>query len=108
MMTKHLPRQSLDKCMRHLNQFHVTGRAKAGLDVQGTKGSEKTPGAAPSGPPKGDLSGPTESLRAAHANSEEPLLHRVRFSDPVVIQVPNWKRDNSGNLPCTPATGAGK
>ena len=43
MMTKHLPRQSLDKCMRHLNQFHVTGTAKVGLDVQGTKCAEKRP-----------------------------------------------------------------
>ena len=33
MRTKHRSRQSLDKCVSHLNQFHVKGRAKAGLDV---------------------------------------------------------------------------
>ena len=35
MMTKHLPRQPLDKCMGQLNQHRARGRAKAGLDVQG-------------------------------------------------------------------------
>ena len=34
-MTKHLPRLSLDKCMKQLSQHHSHGRAKAGLDVQG-------------------------------------------------------------------------
>ena len=35
MMTKHLPRASLDKCMSHLHQVRVEGRAKASLDIQG-------------------------------------------------------------------------
>ena len=34
MMTKHLPRQPLDKCMGQLNQTRAQGQAKAGLDVQ--------------------------------------------------------------------------
>ena len=45
MMTKHLPRQPLDKCMGQLNQTRAQGRAKAGLDVQGKgqTGSDSTP-----------------------------------------------------------------
>ena len=45
MMTKHLPRQPLDKCMGQLNQTRAQGRAKAGLDVQGKGqiGSDPTP-----------------------------------------------------------------
>ena len=35
LMTKHLARQSLDKCMKQLNQHRAVGRARAGLDVQG-------------------------------------------------------------------------
>ena len=35
MMTKHVPRASLDKCMSHLHQARVEGRAKASLDIQG-------------------------------------------------------------------------
>ena len=93
-MTKHLPRQSLDKCMRHLNQFHVAGGAKAGLDVQGAKGSEKAPGGTPSGPPTGDLSSPTESLGAVDGNRNDANRPRVRFSKPAIIQVLNWKREN--------------
>ncbi|MDA8583667.1 hypothetical protein N9L68_05520 [bacterium] len=43
MMTNHLPRQPLDKCKGHLNQFHLAGRAKAGFDVQGNKKSDAKP-----------------------------------------------------------------
>ena len=35
MMTKHLPRASLDKCMAQLNQHRVCGRAKTSLNIQG-------------------------------------------------------------------------
>ena len=35
MMTKHLPRVSLDKCMAHLHQARAEGRAKSSLDIQG-------------------------------------------------------------------------
>ena len=35
LMTKHLARQPLDKCMLQLNQHRTSGRASAGLDVQG-------------------------------------------------------------------------
>ena len=37
LMTKHLARQSLDKCMRQLNQHRAVGRARARLDVQGVR-----------------------------------------------------------------------
>ena len=37
LMTKHLARQPLDKCMLQLNQHRTSGRASAGLDVQGKK-----------------------------------------------------------------------
>ena len=35
MMTKHLLREPLDKCMNHLNQWRMSGRAKSGLEIQG-------------------------------------------------------------------------
>ena len=93
MMTKHLARQSLDKCMRHLNQCHVTRRAKAGLDVQGSKSAEKRPGGAPSGPRGISLSTPAESIGAVNANDEKALPQCVKFGEPIIIQVPNWKQD---------------
>ena len=42
MMTKHLLREPLDKCMQELNQWRMSGRARTGLDIQGN-------GKAPSG-----------------------------------------------------------
>ena len=48
LMTKHLPRLSLDKCMRQLNQHHAQGRAKAGLDVQGMGAGRADPTTSPS------------------------------------------------------------
>ena len=65
MMTTHIARQSLGKCMRHLNQFHVTGRAKARLDVQGSKRSEDMPGGALGGSPGGCVGAPGDKLVAA-------------------------------------------
>ena len=35
LMTKHLLREPLDKCMGHLNQRRMSGRAKSGLEIQG-------------------------------------------------------------------------
>ena len=35
MMTKHLLRDPLDKCMNHLNQWRMSGRAKSGLEIPG-------------------------------------------------------------------------
>ena len=43
LMMKHLPRLSLDKCMRQLNQHHAQGRAMAGLDVQGAGAGSVNP-----------------------------------------------------------------
>ena len=42
MMTKHLAREPLDKCMGQLNQHRVTGRAQAGLNIQGAKTASST------------------------------------------------------------------
>ena len=36
MMTKHLLREPFDKCMKELNQWRMSGRAKSGLDIQGS------------------------------------------------------------------------
>ena len=36
MMTKHLLRDPLDKCMQELNQWRLSGRARSGLDIQGS------------------------------------------------------------------------
>ena len=35
MMTNHLLRELLDKCMGHLSQRRMSGRAKSGLEIQG-------------------------------------------------------------------------
>ena len=37
MITNHLLREALDKCMGHLNQWRMQVRARAGLDIQGKK-----------------------------------------------------------------------
>ena len=36
LMTKHLLREPLDNCMKQLNQWRMSGRAKSGLDIQGS------------------------------------------------------------------------
>ena len=43
MMTKHLLREALDKCMGHLNQWRLQGRARSGLEVQGKVKGEGGP-----------------------------------------------------------------
>ena len=57
LMTKHLARQSLDKCMRQLNQHRAVGRARAGLDVQGARKStaDKRPEAEPTPSPGAEV-----------------------------------------------------
>ena len=57
LMTKHLARQSLDKCMRQLNQHRAVGRARAGLDVQddGKSTTDKRPEAEPTPTPGGGV-----------------------------------------------------
>ena len=49
LMTKHLARQPLDKCMLQLNQHRTAGRASAGLDVQGKNKVSADPVSTPSG-----------------------------------------------------------
>ena len=51
LMTKHLARQSLDKCMLQLNQHRTVGRAKAGLDIQGKGKTTVSTGSSPSAEP---------------------------------------------------------
>ena len=60
MMTKHLPRQPLDKCMGQLNQTRAQGRAKAGLDVQG-KGQTRSDPTYSLGAEVGDDTGPAQT-----------------------------------------------
>ena len=43
LMTKHRARQPLDKCMLQLNQHRTSGRARTGLDVQGTSKASEGP-----------------------------------------------------------------
>ncbi len=91
MMTKHLPRASLDRCMTQLNQHRVCGRAKTSLNIQG-KGKTEPPTPVPQEGAEGaqaDLSVqgrgmaepptpvPQEGVRCAHA--AEPL--RVCIDD---------------------------
>ena len=35
LMTKYLTRESIDRCMGHMSQVRLAGRAEAGLQVQG-------------------------------------------------------------------------
>ena len=97
LMTKHLARQPLDKCMLQLNQHRTSGRASAGLDVQGKNKALAEPVSTPSGEtwtanrPKRDsqppISGCTESrlgsLRVcaheppAARHSSQPALRKV-------------------------------
>ena len=87
MMTKHLARQPLDKCMLQLNQHRATGRAKTGLQVQGTGGTKAKPTGSP-GAPVGGAKGREKS---------EELLRSVRFQPATIIEVPSWK-DLTGGM----------
>ena len=73
MMTKHLPRLSLDKCMRQLNQHHSQGRAQAGLDVQGMGVGRADPTTSPDapGPNNHKLENPTTGKPGAKTSSSQ-------------------------------------
>ena len=80
LMTKHLARQSLDKCMRQLNQHRAVGRARAGLDVQGAGKStaDKRPEAEPTcipGEPVGDAEGQFVSRTEGPSKTSVPPDH---------------------------------
>ena len=80
LMTKHLARQSLDKCMRQLNQHRAVGRARAGLDVQGAGKStaDKKPEAEPTcipGEPVGDVEGQFVSRTEGPSKTPAPPDH---------------------------------
>ena len=79
MMTKHLPRQSLEKCMSHLNQYHVKGRAKSGLDVQGSKSAEKRSGVAHGGPPEVSPSTSVEAVCTVTADEMRVPIRSIKF-----------------------------
>ena len=76
MMTKHLARQPLDKCMMQLNQHRATGRAKTGLQIQGAGSAKANPTGSPSAP-----AGGAEELRAAEMIEDDwrtsAVAHRV-------------------------------
>ena len=74
MMTKHLARQPLDKCMLQLNQHRATGRAKTGLQVQGTGGTKAEPTGSP-GAPVGGAEGREQP--AAQSPSKGPSGTRL-------------------------------
>ena len=83
MMTKHLPRQPLDKCMGQLNQTRSQGRAKAGLDVQGKgqTGSDPTPSP---GAEVGEDTGPAQPsnrMRPEQNTHESPHSAAKNLSD---------------------------
>ena len=106
MMTKHLPRHPLEKCMGHLNQCHVARRAKAGLDDQGSKSARERPGGATSGL-SGVRSGtPTRAIGTVHADDKRANPRRARFLRPTVIQFQNWKAETKALChipsPCAP------
>ena len=76
-MTKHLARQSLDKCMRQLNQHRAVGRARAGLDVQGARKPtvDKRPEAEPTpslGAEVGDAEGRVDSRTESTSRTSAP------------------------------------
>ena len=79
MMTKHLPRQPLDKCMGQLNQKRAQGQAKAGLDVQGkgSTGSDPTP--SPS-------AGVGEDAGLTQSNNQSPTVGKSKCASVGVIK----------------------
>ena len=80
MMTKHLLREPLDKCMKELNQCRMSGRARSGLDIQGS-------GKAPAGEVK------IGSIRTSEVNYFWQTERRVRFQSAEVIAVQSWKEE---------------
>ena len=83
LMTKHLARQPLDKCMLHLSQHRARGRAQAGLGVQGGKQAEADSGGGSDALP--------ESVEANSRRAGPAICDRVTFQDPEIISVENWK-----------------
>ena len=72
MMTKHLPRQALDKCMGRLSEYQLAWQAKAGFDAQGNKTSETKLGGAPGEPPS-ELNGVPSEPRADGVSPSGPV-----------------------------------
>ena len=102
MMTKHLLREPLDKCMQELNQWRMSGRARSGLDIQGS-------GKAPAGEVKiGALQPSLGGFGSAPLWTNHKKLKRsglsptfwstdrhVRFQPAVIIAIENWKKETS-------------
>ena len=77
MMTQHLLREPLDKCMKELNQWRMSGRAKSGLDIQGS-------GTAPAGEAR---------IGSVSASDAERTVRRVQSQPAEIIVVPSWKEE---------------
>ena len=77
MMTKHLLREPLDKCMKELNQWRMSGRAKSGLDIQGS-------GKALAGEAR---------IGSLRASGVEKTARRVHSQPGENIVIPSWKEE---------------
>ena len=87
MMTKYLARMPLDGCMVQLNQHRVTGRAQAGLNIQGAKKSPEDSNGVTAAKAAQDM-GPAREDRS---RSTSVLERKARFQPAEVIPVECWK-----------------
>ena len=87
MMTKCLARMPLDGCMVQLNQHRVTGRAQAGLNIQGAK---KTP-EINSGVAAASVTQDMDPAKGDRSQSAPARERKVRFQHAEVVQVDSWK-----------------
>ena len=86
MMTKHLLREPLDKCMKELNQWRMSGRARSGLDIQGS-------GKVPTGEAKIGALRMSEMKRLGLKPPFWYSERRVRYRPAEVIAIDNWKEE---------------
>ena len=85
-MTKNLPRHSLDKCMASLSQHRAEGRAQPGLEVQGHK-ERKEVDAVPQAPASSATG--LAGAQAASMVKEETLGKKLRKA----ISTVEWARE---------------
>ena len=89
MMTKHLARMPLDGCMVQLQQHRVTGRAQAGLNIQGAK---KTPEVdINSGVTAASVTQDMDPAKGDRSQSASARERKVRFQPADVALVDSWK-----------------
>ena len=87
MMTKYLARMPLDGCMMQLNQHRVTGRAQAGLNIQGAKKSSENSSGVTAAKAAQDM----EPAREDRSRSTPVPKRKARFKPAEVIPVESWK-----------------